>query len=213
MNHQRALPPNLPRSLMQRSEDQLKKIQLDQEAQAAYEANPAPFRAQDPNTLELGLYGEVGWEIRSQDIANILRRNRGRPVLLNVNSYGGDATDGIAIQNLLRNHQGNVTAVVLGIAASAAQAMIMGADEIVMSLGSMQMVHYPWTITLGNAADHLAAAEELEVFNSSYEDILANRSGKTRQQIATMLGNNNGRGTYLTAQESVDAGFADRIVE
>jgi ATP-dependent Clp protease protease subunit len=41
-------------------------------------------------------------------------------VLVTLNSPGGDAFEGIAIYNLLRDHPGTITCKVIGMAASAA---------------------------------------------------------------------------------------------
>jgi ATP-dependent protease ClpP protease subunit len=48
---------------------------------------------------------------------------------LHINSPGGEVFEGITILNALRNHPARVTAVVDGLAASAASFIATGADE------------------------------------------------------------------------------------
>src|SRR4051812_3626258 len=61
------------------------------------------------------------WGISAREIADALDSVPDvKEINLHINSPGGDAFEGIAILNLLRQHPANVTAYVDGIAASAA---------------------------------------------------------------------------------------------
>ena len=66
------------------------------------------FNAQQEE-IEIFLTGVVGDEYTQSDaasIAGMLSANRGRPVNLRVNSFGGLAFDGLAIHNALEQHDG-----------------------------------------------------------------------------------------------------------
>ncbi len=60
---------------------------------------------------------------------------------------------GLAIYNALVNHNGNVTARVDGLAASIASVIAMSGDKIIMSPGSMIMIHRPSVYAAGTVDD------------------------------------------------------------
>ena len=128
---------------------------------------------------------------------------------LHLNSPGGSAFDGIAIHNALRQHQATVTVIVDGLAASAASAVAMGGDEVVMAHGSMLMVHDASAIAWGNAADCRKTAELLDKLSNNYADLYARKAGGSAEEWRqTMLAE-----TWYSADEAVEVGLADRTDE
>ena len=128
---------------------------------------------------------------------------------LHLNSPGGDAWDGIAIMNALRQHRATVQVVVDGMAASAASVIAMAGDEIVMARGSQMMVHDARGICVGWARDMAKTAELLDKLSNNYASIYAARAGGTRDEWrAVML-----EETWYDANEAVAAGLADRTDE
>lgn len=84
---------------------------------------------------------------------------------LNITSYGGSVTAGLAICNLLKQASANghkTTAHVIGIAASMASAIACACDELKIDANAFIMVHNPWTMTMGNAIDLRKEAETLD---------------------------------------------------
>jgi hypothetical protein len=74
------------------------------------------------------------------------------------------------------------------------------------------MIHKPWTFTGGNAAQLREAADILDKFESSVVGDYAEISGKTRAQIEKIMAGKPGEdGTWYTAQEAVDEGFATEV--
>lgn len=126
---------------------------------------------------------------------------------LHINSPGGNAFDGVAIRNALRQHQATVIVHVDGLAASAASAIAMAGDEVIMATGSQMMIHDGSGICLGQAADMIKMAEILDKISDGYADIYAARaggkSGEWRERMKTE--------TWYSASEAVDAGLADKI--
>ncbi len=131
------------------------------------------------------------------------------PVIeLHVNSPGGDAFEGIAIMNALRQHPARVEAFVDGMAASAASYIVVGgADEVVMSLGAELMVHNPKMGTYGDAAFHRSSADQLDKLAGDMAGIYARKAGGTRKEWLAAMASE----TWYTAEEAVAAGLADRI--
>jgi ATP-dependent Clp protease, protease subunit len=128
-------------------------------------------------------------------------------IVLEMNSYGGDVFLGIDICNTLRTHPGPVTAVVTGIAASAASIAIMGADKIRAYSNTQIMVHHAWTIVAGNASELRKAADDLD---SIGESVLASYTGRIDEsQVKELLDAE----TFLSASKAKDIGLIDEIID
>ncbi|MBP9918705.1 MAG: Clp protease ClpP [Dermatophilaceae bacterium] len=128
-------------------------------------------------------------------------------IRLHINSPGGEVFDALAILNLLRQHPAKVTAVVDGLAASAASFIAAGADEVLMGPNSQLMIHDARGVCLGPAADMRDLADLLDKISNNIASIYADRAGGTTAGWrAAMLAE-----SWYTAQEAVDAGLADRI--
>ena len=128
-------------------------------------------------------------------------------VTLIVNCDGGSPSEGEAIRAALEAHPGKVTVKVTGNAHSAASLMIMSADHIEMSAGSLMLIHDPSTFAGGNPAALTAAAAELDVMAGAYAGVYAARAGITPDAAREIMRAE----TMLTAQAAVDAGFADAV--
>ena len=90
--------------------------------------------AEDERTISIydviGVDYWTGEGVTAKRIASALRGLGKGPVTVNVNSPGGDMFEGLAIYNLLREHDGEVTIKVLGLAASAASIIAMAGDTV-----------------------------------------------------------------------------------
>lgn len=156
---------------------------------------------------ELLMYGTVGWEITAAEVIGELGEVKG-DVTVRVNSYGGDSFEGVAVMNALRHHDGQVTVIVDGVAASAASIIAVGgADRLVMRPGSELMIHDAWTFADGNAADLTKVAGDLERTSQSMAEIYADKVGGDPDVWRDMMRAE----TWFSAQEAVDAGLADAV--
>lgn len=126
---------------------------------------------------------------------------------LHINSPGGDVFDGRAMASAIAQHPSNITAYVDGLAASAASTVAVAADDVVMAQGSFMMIHNAWSIAYGNKADFLALAAILEKIDGSLAEDYARVSGAPLEQVKEWMDAE----TWFTAQETVDAGFADSV--
>ena len=156
---------------------------------------------------EIVMYGGVGWEITAQDVLAALNDVTG-DVTVRMNSGGGDAFEGVAIKNVLRAHQGEVTVIVEGLAASAASVIAVGgADRLIMRPGAELMIHDAWTFADGNAADLEKLASDLERTSQAMAEIYAEKAGTSPEVMRQMMRDE----TWFSAQEAVDAGLADAV--
>lgn len=130
------------------------------------------------------------------------------PVInLRINSPGGSVFAARAIEQALREHPAKVVAHIDGYSASAASFLMMAADEINIASGAMVMIHKAWTMAYGNADDLSQTADLLAKIDSTLVDTYASRTKSDPKQIADWMAAE----TWFTAQEAIDAGFADQI--
>lgn len=143
----------------------------------------------------------------SADVIMALAQVGPGPVTIRINSGGGIAWEGSAIHAAIARHDGEVTIIVEGIAASAASVIAMAGGEVVMSLGAMLMVHSPSGVTMGTAKDHQDSINCLDALEASMATIYA---AKTGQDTATCRADMQAE-TWMTADQAVEKGYADRI--
>lgn len=111
-------------------------------------------------------------------------------VELEITSYGGSVTAGLAICNLLKQASANghkTTAHVIGIAASMASAIACSCDELKIDANAFLMVHNPWTITMGNANDMRKEAEVLDQYRDALLAIYRTKFDVGDETIKAML--------------------------
>ncbi len=189
------------------------------DALAKWADGPMAAEADEPNTISIyGVIGEDFWTgegFTAKKAAGILRSIGKKPVTVNINSPGGDMFEGLAIYNLLREHPAAVTIKVMGVAASAASIVAMAGDEVLMGTGSIMMIHNAWGLVIGNRHDFADAASVFETFDGSMASIYAARTGMPEEDIMALLDGPSraSDGTYMTAAEAIEKGFADAEFE
>jgi ATP-dependent Clp endopeptidase proteolytic subunit ClpP len=185
-------------------------MKIDPKAQALFDSSrrsvPRLFNAA---TQSMHLYGVVGLDIRASDVAGALAESKG-PLTLYLNSPGGDFFDGKAIFSALSRYasRNKVTAIVDGVAASAASLIAMAATRIEMSPSASMMIHEVHGGAAGRAQDLEATAALIRAENGQLAAIYASRTGKPVEEVSSMLAAGD---TWMTAEEAVSQKFADGI--
>ncbi|MBK4149835.1 head maturation protease, ClpP-related [Corynebacterium macginleyi] len=129
-------------------------------------------------------------------------------VTVRISSPGGDAYQGVAIMNTLRNYPGHVTTIVDGVAASAASYIaIGGADTALMAPNSELMIHEAFRAVNGNATQLEKMAADLNRISANIASIYAEKAGGTVNQWRSLMREE----TWFSAHEAVDAGLADGL--
>lgn len=132
------------------------------------------------------------------------------PVVVSINSYGGDVFAGTAIANAIAKRKANTQ--VDGIAASIASVILAAGVKAHIARGATVMVHKPWSMAGGNATALRAEADVLDQVEESMVDIYVSKSGKkyTRAQWrAALKGPDGADGSWWTGDAAVSAGIAD----
>lgn len=156
------------------------------------------------------VYDAIGmWGIEASPFVAAVRGISASRLNLRINSPGGDVFDARAMAAALNDFEGHITAHVDGLSASAASFLMMAADEIVMADGAFVMIHNAWGLTMGNAEEHRGQAALLDKVDGAIVADYVARTKKPEAEIREMMAAE----TWFTAQEAVDAGFADRVAE
>lgn len=130
---------------------------------------------------------------------------------LHINSPGGSVFEGIAIYNMLKQNKAKVNIYVDALAASIASVIAMSGDTIFMPSNSMMMIHNPYTVAVGNADELRKAADDMDqITKASVASYLSKAGDKLDDDTLKDLMDNE---TWLTAQEAVDYGLADEVLD
>lgn len=162
----------------------------------------------------ISVYDVIGYDywtgegVTAKRIAGALRTMGAGPVTVNVNSPGGDMFEGLAIYNLLREHDGEVTVKVLGLAASAASVIAMAGDTVQVARAGFLMIHNAWVMAIGNRNDLIEIADTLKPFDDAMASIYAARTGKDMKAMAKLMDAE----TWIGGQSAIDDGFADEFL-
>lgn len=172
------------------------------------------IKAAEEKDRTISIYDVIGQDfwtgegVTAKRIAAALRAIGKGPVTVNINSPGGDLFEGFAIYNLLRDHDGEVTVKVLGLAASAASVIAMAGDTIQVSRASFMMIHNTWVMAIGNRNDLHETAEFLEPFDRAMADIYSSRTGIDTDDVTAMMDAE----TWMGGAEAIGKGFADEFL-
>lgn len=159
----------------------------------------------------IDIFDEIGGDIffggvTARDVAAQLRG--AKDVIVNINSPGGNYIEGVAMYNMLVQHQGEVTVNVLGQASSAAAIVAMAGDNLLMAPSAVLFIHNVHADVYGDRNELREVADMLDKLDGALGGIYAARSGQKPQKIADMLDAE----TTLTAKEAVELGLADKVL-
>ena len=128
-----------------------------------------------------------------------------------INSPGGSVYAGLGIYDVMQFIKSDVSTYCIGMAASmGALLLCSGAKGKRHSLPhSRIMIHQPLGGAKGQASDIEIQAREILYLKEKLNGILAHHSGKGMDQVRK----DTDRDNYLSAQEAVEYGLIDKVVE
>ena len=158
--------------------------------------------------------GEINDEIANLVVAQLLHLEAEDPekdIQLYVNSPGGSAYAGLAIYDTMRFIKPDVATTCCGIAMSAGSLILTGgADGKRASLpNSRILIHQPSGGFQGQATDIQIHAKEAMELRRRLEEIYAEHTGQTREQVSDDLE----RDRFFTPDEAAVYGLIDRVCE
>lgn len=160
------------------------------------------------DVAEVYIYDEIGyWGVTAKDFVDELRDITASRIELHINSPGGDAFDGIAIYQALKDHAAEVTTTVDALAASAASFIAMAGDQVIVTRNATMMIHDAFGLAVGNAADMRDMAERLDKISDNIADIYVQHAGGSVTSWRDAMRAE----TWYDADEAVAAGLADEV--
>jgi ATP-dependent Clp protease protease subunit len=133
-----------------------------------------------------------------------------KDVHIYINSPGGNVSDGMAIYDTLNFMQCDIVTYCLGMAASMSTVLLAaGTKGKRFALpNSRIMIHQPSGGAGGQTSDITIAAKEILRWRKTINDILANHSDKTAEEVEK----DSDRDYYMTADEAKDYGLVDEVI-
>jgi ATP-dependent Clp protease, protease subunit len=167
-------------------------------------------KEEDKGFYTIDLLGEINeyWDWSAYWLKYELERANGRPVILNINSPGGSLFEGVAMYNMLRLYEGEVTARIIGLAASAATLPFLAAKYREVLPLSTLMIHNSWTFAMGNADELEKTAATMKQLDGAIAEEYSTISGKEVKEIKKLMAAE----TYLVGAAIMDNGFADNLI-
>ena len=156
--------------------------------------------------------GDVNQELAQKVISQlvVLDVESHDPIKVIITSPGGHVDSGFAIHDILRFIQSPIITIGAGWVASIAVPIFFGAPKgSRFTLPSTRfLIHQPSGGAGGQAADIRIEAQEIIKLRNRINEMIAQETGQPIEKIAK----DSERNFWMTAQEAVDYGIADKII-
>ena len=128
-----------------------------------------------------------------------------------INSPGGSVTAGMAIYDTMQYIKCDVATICVGMAASMGAFLLSaGTKGKRMALPNAEiMIHQPSAGTQGQITDMAIHMKRLQTIKERMNKILAENTGKSVEEVTTACERDN----FMTAQEALEFGLVDRVLE
>lgn len=184
-------------------------------ALSRWDAGIRASEEKDSDERTIGIYDVIGedwWTgggFTAKRMSAALRSLGRGPVTVAINSPGGDMFEGIAMYSMLREHPGEVTIKVMGLAASSASIIAMAGDAVKIARPAFLMIHNCWLGVAGNRHDLREIADQIEPFDAAMADVYAARTGEDPKVMAKLMD----RETWIGGSAAVEQHFADALLD
>ena len=134
-----------------------------------------------------------------------------KDIFFYINSPGGSVTAGMSIYDTMQYIRPDVQTIVMGQAASMGSLLASAGAPGKRSIlpNARHMIHQPLGGASGQATDVEIQARELLRWKEVLTNIYVKHTGKTFDVLRADMERDN----FMTAQQSVDYGLADKIIE
>ena len=165
----------------------------------------------DTRTLFLeGVIAEESWF--SDDVTPAMFKEElfsgDGPIVLHINSPGGDCIAASQIYTMLMDYPHDVTVQIDGMAASAASVIAMAGTKVCMSPTSMMMIHNPFTVAMGDSEEMRKAIQLLDEVKESIINAYQIKTGLSRDELSKLMDGE----TWMNALKAKDLGFCDEVL-
>ena len=174
------------------------------------------FIGSEESSIEFGSESGVDSAMSQRVIKNLhILESMGKdPITILMNNYGGDVNHGLAIYDAIRACKSEVIIKVFGGCMSMGSIILQAGDKRIMSPQSSQMIHYGFLGIAKEAKTVYKITEEMKRIDAWMEQMYLEKIWKkqpnfTLKKLQKMLDHD----TFLTAEQSVELGLADSILE
>lgn len=182
---------------------------------------PFYFEAKTETEVDIHIFGAIGWnnsnygdgtDNTAYSIVSLIKRLDKTYQRINVfiNSPGGNISEGLAIYNTLKSANAEIHTYNVGLTASMASILMMAGTSH-MYKSSIKHLHSASTGAWGNISDLEQAIEALKVFQSVLVQAVADKTGKTIEEVNQLWFDN--KEHYMTAEQALEHGLVDHIEE
>ncbi len=128
-----------------------------------------------------------------------------------INSPGGSVTDGLMIYDTMKLIKPDVQTICMGMAASMGSVLLAAGTKGKRCIlpNAEVMIHQPLGGAQGQATEILIAAEHIKDTRTRLNTILAEACGRPLEDLMR----DTDRDHWMTAQEALDYGIVDKILE
>lgn len=181
------------------------------------ETSNGPFICQIQDDMLLRREIECVGEINADSVNSLIRQVRhlanqdpNREITIYINSPGGEVASGLALFDVMKAVKCPIRTVCVGTAASMGALLFASGDRREILPHAKVMIHDPLITSTGGSALKLKrTSDSLMETRESTAKILAEQTGKTLEEIYEKTETD----TWFTAQEAVEFGLADRVIQ
>ena len=128
-----------------------------------------------------------------------------------INSPGGSVSDGLMIYDTMKLIKPDVQTICMGMAASMGSVLLAAGTKGKRCIlpNAEVMIHQPLGGAQGQATEILIAADHIKATRTRLNQILADACGRPLEQLMA----DTDRDNWMTAQEALEYGIVDKILE
>lgn len=166
-------------------------------------------------TATIQIFDQIGEDwfggsgLSGKQFSDVLNEVGDGPLLVEINSPGGNVWDGLSIYNQLRGRRAPVTTRVVGIAASIASIIALAGDRVEMADAALMMIHDPAGMASGTSEDMRKMADALDQHAEVLVGVYAKKTGKSPEAIRAAMKAE----TWFTTQEAIAFGLVDKPIK
>ena len=166
-------------------------------------------------TATIQIFDQIGEDwfggggLSGKQFSDVLNEVGNGPLLVEINSPGGNVWDGLSIYNQLRGRRAPVTTRVVGIAASIASIIALAGDKVEMADAALMMIHDPSGMASGTSEDMRKMADALDQHAEVLVGVYAKKTGRSPESIRAAMKAE----TWFTTPEAIAFGLVDKPIK
>lgn len=166
------------------------------------------------DVAEIKIFGEIGegWfgdGVTLDSVKTQLEGIKAKKINVLISSLGGDVNHALAIHDILKMSNAEITTEIIGATASSGTIIAMAGKERKMSNNALFLSHNAWMFAVGNSDQLRKQADDLDAFNDRIINIYQKVTGKSREQVKALMDEEK----WIDAENAKDFGFVTETFE